>query len=346
MDSVSEKQAFLSMTGIDQLEENTEAIVKINTDISDFMRNQVPYFGLISDKPQTIEGVKTFTNSIVGRGIDPINSDPVIFNSRGRYKLSVSEVSGTTISGPLNISDNTIAVSKVIGLQTALDNPTFTIPANFISGSQVKFFTIMGGNIALDTIENFNIKDATITGAKLATDMSFNTTGNITLTGAAKIKSDYGTIKFLTVGTNAFVPNLYVSSILVTDEMTLEAYPQLHISIPFVPLLNDSATIGDISFFVPNISAVTNPTIRYRHPFSWKIHGISVLYNKETALGGGGTKKLLGTAVLSSNLGISCDYFTFPTPVYVSKNGALGGDHKYSTTADKQASYVLWGYQG
>ena len=45
MDSVSEKQAFLSMTGIDQLEENTQAIDKINTDISDFMKNQVPLFG-------------------------------------------------------------------------------------------------------------------------------------------------------------------------------------------------------------------------------------------------------------------------------------------------------------
>jgi hypothetical protein len=343
------------MTGIDQLEENTQSIDKINSDISDFMKNQVPFFGLISSQSQTFEGVKTFTNSIIGCGIDPLNKNPIVFNSRGRYKLCVSETDGTTIFGPLNIADKTIAVSKVIGLQSALDNPT--IPAGFISGSQVKFFTIMGGNIALDTIENFNIKDKTITGAKLATDISIDTTGDITLTGTAKIKSDYGTIKYLTIGTNAYVPNLYVASIWVTDLMKLESNPQLHISIPFVPLLNDTVTIGEISFFVPNISAVTNPTVRYRHPFSYKIHGISVLYNKETnantatinlysyALSGGGTKLLLGTAVLLSNSGKSCDYFTFPKPIYVGKDFSLGGDHKYSTTADKQVSYVLWGYQ-
>ena len=302
--------------------------------------------------------MKTFTNSIVGCGIDPIDSNPIVFNSRGKYKLVIDSKNGTTIFGALNISDNTIAVSKVIGLQAALDNPTFTIPAGFISGSQVKYFTIQGGNIALDTIENFNIKDKTISGDKFATDMSFSTTGNVTLTGTAKIKSDYGTIKYLTVGTNAFVPNLYVSSILVADEMTLDSYPQLHISIPFVPLLNDNVTVSDISFFVPNMSAASNPTVRYRHPFSYKIHGISVLYNKETnantatinlysyAVGGGGTKILLGTAVIATNLGKSCDYFTFPTPIYVGKDFSLGGDHKYSNTADKQASYVLWGYQG
>ena len=44
MDSVSEKQAFLSMSGIDKTEENSEAIDILNRELSDFVKNQIPFF--------------------------------------------------------------------------------------------------------------------------------------------------------------------------------------------------------------------------------------------------------------------------------------------------------------
>lgn len=356
MDSVSEKQGFLSMTGIDKAEENSDAIDKLHSDISDFMKNQVPFFGVISNLPQTIQGVKTFTNPIVGCGIDALNQT-IVLNSRGKYQLVIDSKNGTTISGPLFIDNNTLSIEKVVGLRETLNNPP-TIPEQYISGSQLKLFTVMGANLALESIEDFNIKKATVTGAKmasktitgenLASDISFVSSGEISV---SRFTSDFLTTKFFSGG------NISADGYFYKDSFTLSPVPQLHICIPFVPLLNDSATASNISFFVPNIGVSINPMLRYRHPVAYKIHSISVLYNTESIAnsasinlfsydsGGNGTGVILGTATLSSNAGLFCDTYTFPTALFVPKSAAIGGSHKYSAAADKQATYILWGYQ-
>lgn len=357
MDSVSEKQGFLSMTGIDKAEENSDAIDKLHSDISDFMKNQVPFFGVISNLPQTIQGVKTFTNPIVGCGIDPIDSNPIVFNSRGKYKLVIDSKNGTTIFGALNIDNNTLSIDKVVGLRETLNNPP-TIPEQYISGSQLKLFTVMGANLALESIEDFNLKKATVTGAKiasktitgenLASDISFVSSGGISV---SRFTSDFLTTNFFSGG------NISADGYFYKDSFTLSPVPQLHICIPFVPLINDSAAASNISFFVQNVSVSINPMLRYRHPVAYKIHSISVLYNTESISnsasinlfsydsGGNGTGVILGTATLSSNAGISCDTYTFPKAILVPKTASIGGSHKYSAAADKQATYILWGYQ-
>ena len=366
------------MNGIDKTEENTESIDRMNNDLHDFANNQVPNFCLITNVPQTVQGNKTFKNPIFGCGIEMSpDTNQIIFNRRGKYKFLLDNKTGTTISGPVQLDDSTLSNKNISGLQQTLEYLSLPTPVQSIDGAQIKLFTVEGANIALETIESQNIKLATITGDRLAAftvqgaNISVETIESINLkkasiTGdklAPNIAIDSATIAHLTIGTDLFVPdsytkNTYAYKYSTTDSATLIANPMLHLNIPFVPLLNDSTTVTDISFFVPNASAVTNPTTRFMFPFTYIIHGISVLYNKETVTntakinlylydkGGNGTKALLGTADIVTNAGILCNYYSFAKPLVVPLNKSLGGDHKYSVAKSKQVSYVIWAYQG
>ena len=302
--------------------------------------------------------------------MDPINST-ISFNNRGKYQIVLDKNNGTTRRGPLILDSYVLNIKNVSGLQDALNNVIPIIPQAFIAGSQIQLFTVQGANFALKTIDAFNIKDHTITGANiapasitgdcLAMDISFNSSNNITLTGTGRFTGNYGDFKYLNVKTQALITTVCAGAVQIVDSNNFENYPLLHINIPFLPLNNNSTVINNVSFFVPNGSVLAYPLPRYRHPFNYYIHGISVLYNTPTNTptmsntatiniytydkNGNGQKTLLGTAFIAANLNISCDYFTFTRPLFVPKEMSIGGDHKFNIAADKLVSYVLWGFQ-
>ena len=378
MDSLTEKQAFLSMNGIDKTEENTAEIERLNKSINDFVTNQVPNFCLVANVPQTVQGDMTFSNPIIASGMEiPRDSNQIIFNRKGRNKIILDNNYGTTIVGSVQLDDNTLSVRNIVGLQETLNSISSPNPVQSIDGTQIKLLTIKGANIALETIENQNIKMGTITGDRLApftvqgANINLETIDSMnikkgTITGdrlADNLAIYSSTITHLTVGNDSFIPQSYTTNTYARKYYTYDSQvqinnPTLHINIPFVPILNDSTAVSDISFFVPNVSSVTNPTTRFLFPFTYIIHGISIMYNKETVsntatinlylydIGGNGIKKLLGTADIKTNAGIFSDYYYFKTPLVVPVNKSLGGDHKYSAATSKQVTYVLWAYQG
>lgn len=71
MDSVTDKQSYLSMTGIDQTEENTESITVLNAQIADFVKNVIPFI-ILKSTDQPIVGIKTFLQPIGTCGFEPL----------------------------------------------------------------------------------------------------------------------------------------------------------------------------------------------------------------------------------------------------------------------------------
>ena len=355
---------FLSMTGIDKVEENTEAITKMNDDISVFMKTVVPTFAVKNSSAQQINGAQTFTSPINCVGLSAFNGS-ISMTTRTKNSITLHET-GTTIVGAIKADDEALQIRNISGLKTALDHPI--IPNGSIGGIQLKYSTVMGGNIAPETIENVNIKDLTITGDKVAQKsirgdfkiVDYSVTGTQLADKTIGTRNLASNLEIGTTGIISTVNSLNCGSLMVWDCLSSSSVknPQLHISIPFLPIKNDSNLVSQVSFFVPNLSITTNPMMRYRHPFNYFIHGISVLYDDEAAgntatiifslydIGGKGTAAALGTASIKTNLGIACDYFKFPSALFVPSTNSLGASHAFSgLSADKEVTYVLWGFQ-
>ena len=351
MDSVSDKQSYLSMTGIDQTEENTEAIVVLNAQIADFVKNVIPYIIRSSATDQFIDGRKTFYQPIGTCGFEPLvlmgNQQPITFNKNGRYKLVFYPDRGFHIDCPLTLLDNAISIKNVSGLQDAISDAknspsTAPLPDRSVTATQLAYYTILGNNLAVD--------------------IAINTSGDITCKNTAKtarIRTDGITSTYADI-TTLIAGSCTANKIQVLDK-DININPLLNISIPFCPVTNTKYVNTNIviSFFSSPVASLpyTNRMLRYRHPFNYYIHGISILYAAETTVYSNTTTiriytydtanaaTLLGTANILTNAGKNCDYFTFPTPLLVTRNLTLGGD--YSTPANsKQGTYIIMGYQG
>lgn len=329
MDSVTDKQSYLSMTGIDQTEENTESITVLNAQIADFVKNVIPFI-ILKSTDQPIVGIKTFLQPIGTCGFEPLvmfgKQQPITFNPNGKYKLVFDPANGFQIDCPLSVVNDAISIKNVRGLQDALDNPKYVpLPDRSVSATQIAYYCIRGDN--------------------LVGNIAINTTGNIKCNNA-----DITTLVAGSCTTNKInvVDNLFVSN------------PLLNISIPFCPVTNSKAAQYNvaISFFsspVPTLP-LTNRMLRYRHPFNYYVHGISIMYAAETQAYASTTTirivtynstdvgTFLGTADIPTSAGKKSDYYTFPTPLLVTSSMTLGGD--YSTpTGSKQGAYVIMGYQ-
>jgi hypothetical protein len=351
MDSVSDKPSYLSMTGIDQTEENTESINVLNAQIADFVKNVIPYIIRSSPTDQFIDGNKVFYQPIGTCGFEPLvlmgNQQPITFNKKGRYKLVFDPDRGFNIDCPLTLLNNAISIANVSGLQDALSDAknspnTAPLPDRSVSTTQIAFSTILGNNLAVD--------------------IAINTSGDITCKNTAKtarirtdgVTSTYADITTLIAGSST------ANKFSVLDQNS-SINPLLNVSIPFCPVTNSKLlqTKIAISFFSSPAAVLpaTNRMLRYRHPFNYYIHGISIMYAAETTVYSNTTTiiiytydsanaaTLLGTASIPTNAGKIGDYFTLPTPLFVTSNMTLGGN--ISTPANsKQGTYVIMGYQG
>ena len=368
MDSVTQKQNFLSLTGIDQTTENTESIeslngtvVELQYEIDNIVQNDIPYYVSTQPIDQQIAGTKSFSDKIVTRGFEPFYNAagtfvPIEFStSKGlakQYKLVFEPTLGVTIVGPLKLDDSVLQISNVTDLQRQLDK-TFVIGDHSITKLQIAYNTILGNNL-----------DPTI---------KILTTGDITAT--------IGTFLGLEALLRVKAPEVDAGIFKILDPAapaTQYAAPLLTISIPCVPAVNDTVVIQGINFCVPNAIFVTSTGIpccqtRYRHPTNFYVHSIAIVYNSDFSKflrnttdirlytydpkGNSGDvapylKTLIATFNFVDNNDRLCDVITLATPARVSSGLSIGGDITFKlttgtspTVGPKKCSFIVYGYQ-
>jgi len=372
MDSVTQKQNFLSLTGIDQTAENTEDIetlkeivIQLQSELDQIVKDDIPYYVSTQAIDQQIAGTKSFSNSIVTRGFEPFYTAAGIFvpiefstsrNIAKQYKLSFEPTLGVTVVGPLQLDDNVLKISNVKDLQTQL-NKSIVIPDHSITTLQIAYNTILGNNL-----------DPTI---------SISTTGSIL--------GGQGTFVALDVVTRVKAPEVQAGIYKVYDATVVNApaTPLLTVCIPCTPAVNDTTIVQGINLCVPNAISVTSTGIpcyqtRYRHPTNFYVHSIAIAYNSDFSInrrnstvirlytydpkGNSGDfapylKTLIATFNFVDNADRACDVITLAIPALVSNGLSIGGDITFKLTTGiingtpsigvvpKKCSFIVYGYQ-
>ncbi len=366
MDSVSQKQNFLSLTGIDQLSENTdnielgavvlrqqaERLTALEGQLDTINTNDIPNYVSTKATNQTIEGTKTFTNLVA----------------------ATATATNLTVTTPIT-----------------------TVGLNSFYNSQSKLFT----DIALQTNDAGFSKSKLVYNPRTGVTI----VGNLFLEDGTKLKIADGTLDTLkntsvttnTITTNTF--NVLTSATIISitavtadiKSLTISTNPLLNVSIPFQPSALEgmtvySATSPAFSITAPNpicfyassnyvfkgvysspvatdITACSSALTKYVYPTNYFITHISAMFDGDTiAVGttqtytvvlslwnGDGSNSVnltLGTATFSVASATRCGLFKFPSPLLVPATNSLGGTHKFSlTTAVKECFYVIHGYQ-
>lgn len=355
MDSISTKQNYLSMTGIDDIE-------NLTSDMRNFVKEVVPNF-VTKNADETITSSKTFTNNVttsgvfVGTGLASI-SDSISISVLSKTKVSIAptltriandvvELSGNVIvKGTLLVGDNTLSMENVAGLKDALAK-SVTLGANSVVSSTISDSAILNRHIPVNEIDGSKIKTGTLTSQQLASNVNINSTGSIQSIGN------------ITATGNLYVGGSYtsVTRLIATSIEVGNGTPLLNISIPFFPKTLIPKTIGDVSFFVNDVTYLLT---RYRHPVSYYIHGFSVMHDvsqgeKSATIyvysyplsGIGNSIALLGTCIMQLSATKRCDYVPLTPPAHITATNCLGLSHAFSAkSSGKEVQYVLWGYQG
>ena len=141
MDSVTQKNNFLSMTGIDQVEENTLAIANVNTAVSsvnstiaNFVQNEVPFFVKKNgfDQIYNVTGFLPIQRKHNDWNLEgSITWDPIVFNPAypnelgqlikagdvdKRYQMTFDCNKGLDVNGPITLKDNALKIANINGL--------------------------------------------------------------------------------------------------------------------------------------------------------------------------------------------------------------------------------------
>jgi hypothetical protein len=331
MDAVSQKNIFLSMTGIDQTEENTDDILELQNLVFPFAQNVVPYIVLKNNVTQIIDGNKTFLFPISTNGFKPLKYnllgkdfyEPIIFNPDGKYQMTFDVYKGLEVRAPINLMDNALYIKNISGLQDALNSRIF-IPDQSITTEKIALGTILGNT--------------------LNPAISFSTTGDIASIGA----------RFAVCNSMICQAGSYRFQ---------NTTPLLNVIIPFIPAVtNVNPNTNVINFFLPNGSNM----YRYRHPVDYQIHSMSILSSYVQAVDYISTiniytydkdgrssesveyptgYKLLFRKTFTTIMGSRCDVITFDPPIFVTKDRSIGGDHSYNIVTTNKNSYIIHGFQ-
>jgi hypothetical protein len=146
MDSVTQKNGFLSMTGIDQVEENTiaidenknaltnvsNAVAGVTNMVNKFVTEEVPYLVKTNGLNQiyNVSGfvpIKRENNWIGGTTTwDAIVFNPPVQNMLGqnvlagdvgkRYQMTFDVNKGLDVNGPITLKDDSLKIANILGL--------------------------------------------------------------------------------------------------------------------------------------------------------------------------------------------------------------------------------------
>jgi hypothetical protein len=242
MDSVSQKNNILSMTGIDQTEENTESISELQNLVFPFVKNVAPYIVQKNKINQIIDGEKTFLNPIITNGFKPIKYtvmgsdfyEPITFNPSGKYQMSFDFEKGLDVSAPIRLRNDALIIANIKGLQDAL---------NTAANTEIHDRSVTTTKIALNTILGENLNSA----------ISIDTTGDISAIG----------------GTFAVCNNVICKS---GNYQFQNSAPLLNVSIPCFPKIITGTRNFDLHF-----QAINNVSyLPYIYPFDFTIHSIAI----------------------------------------------------------------------
>jgi hypothetical protein len=326
MDSVTQKQNYLSLTGIDQMSENTDNIetlqgeMKSINDKLDILDGQVIS---LNNEDQIISGHKSFihgiTSTSVGCFYDPerdrvsnilLCSPDLQAANKPNYTLTFNARQGTILTGPITLDSEVLAINNVKGLFTQLTN-----------------------------LSNTSITTNTLTVQTSATVINL-TVMNLTVTG---------TFKYANPVLNVTIPFQPSTQDAVTTPIL--GLPQ--------PISFYAGATGNIA----GLSAVllANVMRYYKHPKSYKITHIGAMFDADTITAAYTTTIMLqinnadGSAVITNNSELAifsvsattnAGMFKFLTPISVLDNQTLSGAHSYSSTKPyKECYYVIYGYQ-
>ena len=357
MDSVSQKQNYLSLTGIDQLTEATDNIETLQKQVKDLYDNVKPNYVSTDYVDQLIKGKKSFESPITTTGLNTLSIStiknmatnqqyPIEMRSSDpadiRNTLTYDTNAGVTIKGPLTINNSDTVQSKVI-IKGALEvlNP----PQN---NAIIKADTISTNALAVTT--QLVVK----TGSTITPSLS----------------ADSAAFKTLTVGSG----------------------PILNVAVPFQPTNLDGVTgtstalgltqqdiASDVCFFAganfvlsgTYANATTSIMTRYLYPRDYMISHISAMFDTDTAIE---TNHLIELKIYNNDgtgtgttIGF-CNFLVLPTlrcacqqlratvnpasailpPVKVLSTQSLGGTHRFiGPVLDKQKEcfYIIHGYQ-
>ena len=289
MDSVSQKNNFLSMTGIDQTEENTEAISDISkqtekntTDISgitntltNFIQNDIPFFVRMNNLNQTtnINGFIPIKYTTMGyETFDKFIFNPAVGSADGRtktaagkgYQMIFDVNTGLDVKAPITILDNSLTISKISGLQDALNNSA-VIADRSITGKKIALNTILEENVANLAITTYKIAYNTILGANLNSAISISTSG--------RIDASAGT--FTTFNTSVcYATNLNANNYWISNAERLLTF-QIH-------GCKDSKVVDGALIFSPCSNFVDNRLRNYAVPCNLVITKATLMFDDDT----------------------------------------------------------------
>ena len=379
MDSVSQKQNYLSLTGIDQLQEATDNIEELQKEVNvlqDQINNNVlPNYVTIKGD-QTIEGPKSFlqpltTAQIIATSIRPqriltgYNSAskiglPIVFQCEEmvsekatNYQMTYDPTKGLTAEGTFKTNHVDTASINALGLT---NTNTFTaniatikekLTAPLIVGPLITATSYVSGDIKIQggevTAQKISASNATKNGQIFADIAQINS--SLTVTGNCDARM------FLLGGT---------------------AYT--NVTIPFAPSLQRSmtssptfTTAAPVAFFqgITSTIAVNNTQFtmsRYKHPFNYWITRISAMFDAPTPAptanvthtiafqfySGDGATPDVGNVVYNVQFVVTPTMRCATTDfnLYIPFNKSLGAMHVYSAaTGIKNVQYVIHGFQ-
>lgn len=308
------------MTGIDQTTENTEKITQLDKGINDFLYSTVPNFLLIVNVPQTVRGIKTFMESIVGVGMT--SSAGLLSLVCDKYTSIILESrTGITLNGTINVPDNSFSISATKGLEDKLKSISSTNTTGIADKS------ITNEKLADEAITSEKIKAGSIVGANMA----------------------LMTIQGLNLVSNA-VDNRALADGCIQPRNLSGIY---NISIPFTPTSMINNVANNVSFFGTEASPFYT---KYSHPTAFQIYAISMLYEASKNANDATVEILiesvrgiqsLAVIQIKNNKDISSSYLVLPKPVPIALNVSLQILHTYKNptvaNAFKRVRYILHG---
>jgi hypothetical protein len=314
------KDNYLTMSGIDQTTENTEKITQLDRGINDFLYSTVPNFLLIVNVPQTIRGIKTFVESIIGVGMT--SSEGLLTFVCDKYtSIIMDSRTGITIHGQIKVPDNSFSINATRGLEDRLKSISATnntgiadksittekLADGAITSEKIKAGSIVGANIGLLTIQGMNLVSNTVDNRPLAD-------------GCIKPRNLSG---------------IY------------------HIAIPFTPTSLTVNVANNVSFYG---SEATPFFTKYSHPTAFQIYAISMLYETSKNANDATVEILmesvrgiqsLAVIQIKNNKDITSGYTILATPIPIASNAAVQILHTYKkptvVNAVKRVRYILHG---
>ena len=307
------------MSGIDQTTENTTKISQLDKGISEFLTSTVPNFLLIVAVPQTIKGVKTFVEQIVGTGMKA--SEGFLSLVCDKYtSITMDTRTGITLQGAIRVPDNSFSINATKDLESRLKSiasaQTTTGVADksitnekladeAITSAKIKAGTILSANVGLMTIQGLNVADNTIDNRVLA---------------------------------DACVQPRNITGMYI-------------VAIPFSPTNYTVNVAKDVSFYGSDTAPFMS---RFSYPTAYTILALTALFDKSLYTNEAtielfmesvrGTQSV-GKLNIPSNIDKMALSIVLPTPIPISQNTSLQILHTFKTkppiTNVKKVRYVL-----